>query len=87
MEDVVAQHLIAGRGVMTSPADEGPTATEAEAADAAELAIATALTGLDDLAERPVSEHVERFEAAHATLTDALSDAERLLSSSRGDGS
>jgi hypothetical protein len=81
---VVVQHLIAGRAAMTSPADEEPTATEA---DAAELAIATALTGLDDVAERPVSEHVERFEAAHATLTDALSDAERLLSSSRGDGS
>lgn len=73
---------------MTSPADGELTQdTEAESCDAAELAIATALSGLDDLTERPVSEHVERFEAAHAALTDALNSAESLLSSSRGDGS
>jgi hypothetical protein len=74
---------------MTSPADGEPTpaASEAEECDAVELAIATALTGLDDLAERPVAEHVERFEAAHAALTEALSGAESLMSQSRGDGS
>lgn len=74
---------------MTSPADGGSVqaATGTQVCDAAELAIATALRRLDDLAECPVSEHVERFEAAHAALTEALSGAETLLSGSRGDGS
>ena len=50
-------------------------------------AIGTALSGLDDLAELPVPEHVERFEAVHAALTDALSKADNLLSGTSGNGS
>lgn len=71
---------------MTSPAD-GASTNATGGADTYEAAIAAALAGLDDLSERPVSEHVERFEAAHATLTDALSGAESLLSGAREDGS
>lgn len=71
---------------MTSPAD-GASISAASGADACEAAIAAALTGLDDLVERPVSEHVERFEAAHAALTDALSGAESLLSGAHEGGS
>lgn len=44
--------------------------------------ISTALSGLEGLDERPVQEHVERFENVHAALTDALSAAENLLGGS-----
>jgi hypothetical protein len=50
----------------------------------AEQAIGEALAGLGGVRELPVSEHVERFEAVHAALTDALSKAENLLSGSSG---
>jgi hypothetical protein len=35
-------------------------------------AVATAMAGLDGLAERPLGEHVEAFERVHAALSDAL---------------
>ncbi|GAA2789411.1 hypothetical protein [Saccharopolyspora taberi] len=50
-------------------------------------AIGTALSGLDDLPELPVPEHVERFEAVHTALTNALSKADNLLSGTSGNGS
>lgn len=53
----------------------------------AEQAIEEALARLGNLAELPVSEHVERFDAVHTALTDALSKAENLLSGSSGNGS
>nr|WP_229680046.1 hypothetical protein [Saccharopolyspora subtropica] len=53
------------------PADDGQPAIDA---------IETALAELDDVRELPVSEHVERFEAVHAALTDALSKADNFLS-------
>jgi hypothetical protein len=34
--------------------------------------VAAALRALDGLAERPVHEHVERFDALHRALQDAL---------------
>lgn len=52
-----------------------------------EQAISAALAGLDDVRRLPVSEHVERFEAVHAALTDALSKAENVSSSPNGYGS
>ncbi|KAA2252896.1 hypothetical protein F0L68_34570 [Solihabitans fulvus] len=41
-------------------------------------AIESALRGLDGLAELEVSEHVARFDAAHAALTDALSSIDKV---------
>lgn len=37
-----------------------------------EQAVARALAGLDDLADRPLAEHVEVFERIHSALADAL---------------
>ena len=41
-------------------------------------AITAAVTGLDVLAELPLREHVERFEAVHAELTAALSSIDKV---------
>ncbi|GAA0277565.1 hypothetical protein [Cryptosporangium japonicum] len=49
------------------PSDAAPVDTEA-----AEAQVAAVLTGLDDLDERPVAEHVAAFEAVHRTLQDTL---------------
>jgi hypothetical protein len=49
-----------------------------------EQAVDEVLRELDDLQELPVAEHVERFEAVHSVLTDALNRAENLLSGSGG---
>ncbi|GAA4615023.1 hypothetical protein [Saccharopolyspora hordei] len=57
--------------VLARPADDGQPAIDA---------IAEAVAGLDDVQELPVAEHVERFEAVHAALTDALSKADHLSS-------
>ena|GEM_PF-2721253 len=37
-----------------------------------------AVAGLDRLAELPVSEHVQRFEAVHTELTTALSSIDKV---------
>jgi hypothetical protein len=34
--------------------------------------VARAISGLDDLADRPLAEHVEAFERVHAALSGAL---------------
>ncbi|GAB3301051.1 hypothetical protein [Parasphingorhabdus pacifica] len=52
----------------------------------AEQAISTALSGLEDIRQLPVSEHVERFETLHTALTEALTTAENLSSTSNGYG-
>jgi hypothetical protein len=39
-----------------------------------EDAVATAMTGLDGLADRPLAEHVAVFEQVHAALGRALAD-------------
>ncbi|MEU6268592.1 hypothetical protein [Saccharopolyspora shandongensis] len=57
--------------MLARPADDGQPAVDA---------IAAAVARLDEVRELPVAEHVERFEAAHAALTDALSKADNLLS-------
>ncbi|MFR9732219.1 hypothetical protein ACL03H_23585 [Saccharopolyspora sp. MS10] len=53
---------------------------------AAEEAIGDALARLDEVRELPVADHVERFEAVHSALSDALSAAENMLSGSTGGG-
>jgi hypothetical protein len=37
-----------------------------------------AIDGLRDLDERPLTAHVERFDTAHAALTDALSRIDKV---------
>jgi hypothetical protein len=82
---------------MTSPGQDSnvpapnPTVlakrVDEDAGQAAEHAISEALVELDKVRDLPVPEHVERFEAVHAALTDALNKAENLLSGSSGHGS
>lgn len=40
--------------------------------------VADAVSGLDELDELPVSEHVERFDAVHTELTVALSSIDKV---------
>ncbi len=75
---------------MTGPQDSDPAAP-VEAASSAEgdeetviAAIHTALAELDAARDRPVAEHVRRFEAVHSALTDALSTADTYLSGTSG---
>lgn len=78
---------------MTSPGQHGgvqtPNPTMLAKPNALEEghAIDEAMALLDDLGELAVAEHVERFEAVHTALTEALSRAENLLSGSSGNGS
>ena len=60
--------------------------TDVDAARSVEDAIGRALSGLEKTPELPVAEHVERFEAVHSVLADALNRAESLLSGSSGAG-
>lgn len=78
---------------MTSPGqwsddfpESGAQADSAEPDEGArtDQAVDEVLRKLDDLQELPVAEHVERFEAVHSVLTDALNRAENLLSGSGG---
>jgi hypothetical protein len=71
--------------MMTSSPEHGPG--EDDPCSEWEAAITTALAGLDDIRDLPVSEHVERFEAVHTALTEALGSAESLLSGPNGHGS
>ena len=59
-------------------------ARRADDGSAVEQAISAAIAELDEVRERPVAEHVERFEAVHTALSDALSTAENMLSGSNG---
>ncbi|MER7081633.1 hypothetical protein SAMN02982929_02568 [Saccharopolyspora kobensis] len=68
---------------MTSPGQMPNPAMLARQADDGQSAIdaiAAAVAGLGEVREMPVAEHVERFEAVHTALTDALSKADHLLS-------
>lgn len=60
--------------------------TEQDEGQLTEQAVTEVLAGLEGMHELPVSEHVERFEAVHTVLTDALNKAENLLSGSTGNG-
>lgn len=39
--------------------------------------IESAMAGLDGVEDRPISEHVERFDAVHVALTEALADIDK----------
>ena len=77
---------------MTSPGQggdfpepvSGAGSAEPDEGERTEQAVDEVLRKLDDLQELPVAEHVERFEAVHSVLTDALNRAENLLSGSGG---
>lgn len=49
-----------------------------EGGDAALRAAEEAVTALDGLAELPVTEHVARFDLAHAALTEALASIDKV---------
>ncbi|MHA6799910.1 hypothetical protein [Bounagaea algeriensis] len=74
-----------------APAGGDEQAGGGEQADGGEqaviAAIHTALAELDAARDRPVAEHVRRFEAVHSALTDALSTADTYLSGTSGDRS
>ena len=55
------------------PAAEQPVDAAALTAD-----IEDAIEGLHDLDTRPLAAHVDRFDAAHAALTDALSRIDKV---------
>ncbi|WP_295145937.1 MULTISPECIES: hypothetical protein [unclassified Saccharopolyspora] len=79
---------------MTSPGQQGEPsvpnpsmlARQVDDGSAAEQAISAALARLDEVRELPVAEHVERFEAVHSALSDALSKAENMHSGPTGGG-
>lgn len=82
---------------MTSPRQDGDSPVPnpmvltstvgADEGHATEQAVQDALACLNGVSELPVAEHVERFEAVHTTLTDALNKAENLLSGTNSNGS
>lgn len=72
-------------GVVPNPTVLDTPGGEDRAASA-EQAISAALSGIEGLQQLPVSEHVQRFEAVHTALTDALSQADDLSSTSSGYG-
>lgn len=59
--------------------DQNPAVSQDEGAEPVALtgheAVDAVLRSLDDLADRPVEEHVAIFESAHETLRAALADA------------
>lgn len=84
------QEKMTSPGQQSSGAVPNPTvlATSNHEDDTAssEQAIIAALSGLDGMRQLPVSEHVQRFEAVHTALTDALSQADNLSPTSSGYG-
>lgn len=67
---------------MTSPEmpNPGMLARQADDGQSAIDAIQAAVAELEAISEQPVTEHVQRFEAVHTALTDALSKADQLQS-------
>lgn len=55
-----------------------PTAQDDPAATDPRAGIDAAVARLDELAELPLGEHVERFEAVHTELTVALSSIDKV---------
>jgi hypothetical protein len=52
--------------------------SQGESGDAALRAAQEAVEALDGLAELPVTEHVARFDLAHAALTEALASIDKV---------
>lgn len=69
---------------MTSPESQAPNpgmlARQADDGQSAIDAIEAAVADLGQVGELPVAEHVQRFEAVHNALTEALSKADQLQS-------
>lgn len=59
------------------PPSHGPD-HNTEGGDAALRAAEEAVAALDGLAELPVTEHVGRFDLAHAALTEALASIDKV---------
>lgn len=55
-----------------------PTAQDEPRPTDPRAGIDDAVSGLDELTELPLSEHVERFEAVHTELTVALSSIDKV---------
>jgi hypothetical protein len=70
----------AWRPVPVPPPSHQPNPGEGagEGGDAALRAAEEAVTALDGLAELPVTEHVARFDLAHAALTEALASIDKV---------
>ncbi|MDR7300311.1 hypothetical protein [Haloactinomyces albus] len=81
------QHSNAPASHSAVPAEAPVETNGSDEGRSTERAIEEALARLGNLAELPVSEHVERFDAVHTALTEALGKAENLLSGSSGNGS
>ncbi len=64
----------------------GPDVGREDAATAVEQSIHAALAGLDGLDDLAVGEHVQRFDAVHTALTEALTSAENMVSGASGNG-
>lgn len=67
MQEQQTNQPVPGPPAQTAPQDTDPRA-----------GIADAVGGLDDLDDRPVAEHVERFDAVHTELTVALSSIDKV---------
>jgi len=69
---------------MTSPEPQAPNpgtlARQTDDGRSAIEAIEAAVAELEQVRELPVAEHVQRFEAVHTALTEALSKADQLQS-------
>lgn len=68
----------AWRPVPAPPPSQPSHEHNSEGGDAALRAAEEAVAALDGLAELPVTEHVGRFDLAHAALTEALASIDKV---------
>ncbi|HEY4021762.1 MAG TPA: hypothetical protein VGM75_23970 [Pseudonocardiaceae bacterium] len=68
----------AWRPVPAPPPNHQQGPDSGEGGDAALRAAEEAVAALDGLAELPVTEHVGRFDLAHAALTEALASIDKV---------
>jgi hypothetical protein len=66
------------RPVPAPPPSQHHQQSPGEGGDAALKAAEEAVAALDGLAELPVTEHVARFDLAHAALTEALASIDKV---------
>jgi hypothetical protein len=66
------------RPVPAPPPNHQQSPHPGEGGDAALRAAEEAVAALDGLAELPVTEHVARFDLAHAALTEALASIDKV---------
>jgi hypothetical protein len=68
----------AWRPVPAPPPNQQHNPGPGEGGDAALRAAEEAVTALEGLSELPVTEHVARFDLAHAALTEALASIDKV---------